>query len=69
MVEYGRTSPDGLAATGFDPKDVQAAERWRHSPFYRMLQTGDSLLRRPLNEATKDEFSWLSELFAAGMTD
>src|SRR3974377_2195922 len=69
LLEYGRTSPDGLAATGFDPKDVQAAERWRHSPFYRMLQTGDSLLRRPLNAATKDEFSLLSDLFAAGMTD
>ena len=69
LLEYGRTSPDGLAATGFDPKDVQAAERWRHSPFYRMLQTGDSLLRRPLNEATKNEFSWLSDLLAAGMTD
>jgi adenylate cyclase len=69
LLEYGRTSPDGLAATGFNPNDVQAAERWRHSPFYRMLQTGDSLLRRTLNAATKDEFSWLSDLFAAGMTD
>src|SRR5262252_1560600 len=69
LVEYGRTSPDGLAATGFDPKDVQAAERWRHSPFYRMLQTGDSLLRRRLSAATKDEFAWLSDLYAEGVTD
>ena len=35
VLEYGRTSPDGLAATGFDPKDVQAAARWRNSPFTR----------------------------------
>ena len=69
LLEYGRTSPDGLAATGFDPKDVQAAERWRHIPFYRMLQTGESHLRRPLNETTKNEFPWLSDLLAAGMTD
>jgi adenylate cyclase len=69
LLEYGRTSPDGLAATGSNPKDVQAAERWRHSPFYRMLQTGDSLLRRRLNATTKDEFSWLSDSFAEGMTD
>ena len=41
LLEYGRTSPDGLAASGFDPKDVQAANRWQHSPFYRMLQTGN----------------------------
>jgi len=69
LLDYGRTSPDVLAATGLNPKDVQAAERWRHSPFYRMLETGDSLLRRSLNATTKDEFSWLSDLFAAGMTD
>ena len=69
LVDYGRTSPDALAATGLNPRDVQAAERWRRSPFYRMLETGDSFLRRSLNATTKDEFSWLSELFAAGMTD
>jgi adenylate cyclase len=69
LLEYGRTSPDGLAATGFDPKDVQAAARWRNSPFYRMLETGDSLLRRRLNAATKDEFAWLSDLYAEGVTD
>jgi adenylate cyclase len=69
VLEYGRTSPDALAATGSDPKDVEAAERWRHSLFYRMLQTGDSLLRRRLNAQTKNEFSWLSDLFAEGVTD
>jgi len=69
LVEYGRTSPNGLAASGSDPRDVEAAERWRRSPFYNMLQTGASLLRRRLNPATKDEFSWLSDLLAAGMTD
>jgi len=69
VLEYGRTSPDGLAASGFDPKDVQAAARWRNSPFYRMLQTGDSLLRRRLNAATKEEFAWLSDLYAEGVTD
>src|SRR5690349_14920339 len=43
VVEYGRTSLDALAAAGTNPKDVEAAERWQHSPFYKMLQTGDSL--------------------------
>jgi adenylate cyclase len=69
LLEYGRTSPDALAASGSDPKEVAAAQRWRRSPFYRMLQTGDSLLRRRLNEATKDEFAFLEDMFAAGMTD
>jgi adenylate cyclase len=69
LVEYGRTSPDGLAASGSNPRDVESAERWRRSPFYRMLQTGESLLRRRLNDATRDEFAVLSDLHAAGMTD
>ena len=58
-----------LAASGYDPKELSAAERWRRSPFYRMLQTGDSLLQLRLNEATKDEFAFLEDMLAAGMTD
>src|SRR5262245_36524960 len=45
LLDYGRTSPDALAASGSKPQEVEAAERWRRSPFYKMLQTGDSLLR------------------------
>jgi adenylate cyclase len=69
LVEYARTSPEGLAASGSDPRHVESAERWRRSPFYNMLQTGDSLLRVRLNAAAKDEFAVLSDLRAAGMTD
>src|ERR1700760_4106122 len=45
-LEYGRTNPATLAATEADAETVAAANRWQHSPFYRMLQTGESLLRR-----------------------
>jgi adenylate cyclase len=69
LFDYGRTSPDALAASGFHPEDVKAAESWRTSPYYQMLQTGDSILRRRLNAATEHEFSQLSGLFAAGITD
>jgi len=69
LLEYGRTSVDALAASGSNPKDVQAAERWRESPHYKMLQTGDSFLRRRLDVTTKDEFPVLSDFLAAGMTD
>jgi adenylate cyclase len=68
LLEYGRTSVDALAASGFNPRDVESAERWRRSPFYRMLQTGDSLWRRRLNGETGDEFP-LPDWRAAGMTD
>jgi adenylate cyclase len=67
--EYGRTSPEGLAAGGFDPRDVEAAARWHNSAFYRMLQTGECLLRRRLTAATKDEFAWITDLYAEGVTD
>ncbi|HML07749.1 MAG TPA: adenylate/guanylate cyclase domain-containing protein [Xanthobacteraceae bacterium] len=69
LLEYGRTSPAALAASGAIPIDVEAAERWRHSPFNRMLQNGDSLLRRRLNMAAEDDFTVLSDWRAAGMTD
>jgi adenylate cyclase len=69
LVDYGRTSPDALAASGSSPEDVEAAERWRRSPFYKMLQTGDSYLRLRLNATAEDAFSVLPDLLAAGMTD
>jgi adenylate cyclase len=69
LLEYGRTSRDALATSGSEPLDVEQAERWRSSPHYKMVQTGDSFLRRRLNAAAKDEFAVLSDLLAAGMSD
>src|SRR5262245_63819645 len=69
LLEYGRTSPDALAASGSEPRDVETAQRWRNSPHYKMLQTGDSFLRRRLNATAKDEFPVLADFLAAGMTD
>jgi adenylate cyclase len=64
LLEYGRTSPSGS-----EPQDVGAAARWRSSPHYKMLQTGDTFLRRRLNATAKEEFPVLSDSVAAGMTD
>jgi adenylate cyclase len=69
LLEYGRTSPDALAASGFNPRDVETAERWQRSPHYRMLQTGETFWRRRLNSSTEDEFSLLPQWRAEGMTD
>ena len=69
LMDYGRTSVDPLAPTGSYPLDTVAAERWRLSPFYKMLETGESTLRRRVSAATADEFVLLPELLAAGMTD
>ena len=67
--EYGRTSFQGLDASGAVSLDAQATDVWRRSPFYNMLQTGASLLRRRLNANTKDEFSMLADWLTAGMSD
>jgi adenylate cyclase len=69
MHEYGRTSLEGLDESGPVSLDVQATDVWQRGPFYNMLQTGASLLRRRLNSDTKDEFSMLPDWLAAGMTD
>jgi adenylate cyclase len=69
LIEYGRTSAEGLSASGSDPAHVEAAQRWQHSPFYRMLQTGEGLLRCRLAPEALAEFSILPEMRAAGMTD
>ena len=55
--DYGRTH-------GNVPDD-----RWRRSPFYRLLETGESFLRRRLTGESEGEFSVFPELRAAGMTD
>jgi adenylate cyclase len=67
--EYGRTSLDVL--DGYSPVslDAQATGVWQRSPFYHMLQTGASLIRRRLSADTKDDFSMLADWLAAGITD
>jgi adenylate cyclase len=67
--DYGRTSLAGLANPGHVSLDQQAADIWQRSPFYAMLQTGTSLLRRRLGAGTDGEFSLLPDWRAAGMTD
>jgi adenylate cyclase len=68
MVEYGRTNPEVIAVSA-SAYDLTAVENWVGSPFYRMLQTGESLLRRRLDAASADDFAVLPALVAAGMTD
>jgi adenylate cyclase len=62
---YGRTTPVG----GVDAAQAEAIAQWRRSPFFRMVETGASLLRRRLTAATDEEFGQLADLRAAGMTD
>src|SRR5260370_21649844 len=71
VQEYGRT---GLPAGALDPQ-LSASEqgwtdaRWRASPFFRLLQTGESLLRRRVTAESESEFPVLRDFRAAGMTE
>ena len=56
LQEYGPTN------------EGEAAERWRASPLYRLVQTGAPLLRRRIDARCLAEFPTLTET-APGMTD
>jgi adenylate cyclase len=70
--EYGRTVlPEGVSdlqlASGGEQPEVVA--RWRASPFFHMLQTGESMLRRRVTAESEPDFPILRDYRAAGMTD
>ncbi|HYC16159.1 MAG TPA: adenylate/guanylate cyclase domain-containing protein [Pseudolabrys sp.] len=71
VQEYGRTGlPEGIAdprLSSVEQADVVA--RWRASPFFHMLQTGESLLRRRITPESQREFPVLRDYIAEGMTD
>jgi adenylate cyclase len=57
IVEYGRTH------------EGTAAENWRRSPFYHLVQTGEAMLRRRIAPDQPVDFPVLEELQALGQTD
>ncbi len=57
LQNYGRTS------------EGEAAENYRRSPFYYLVQSGEPYLRRRLTPQTDLEFTTLDKVRAEGMTD
>ncbi len=69
--EYGRTTEivaSGTVEPAFVP-DASAAAAWLSGPFYRMRETGESLLWRRIPAADETEFNVLPDLRADGFTD
>ena len=58
VTEYGRTNQGG-----------EAAERWRRSPMYALMQSGDETLRRRVTADGPTEFPVIAEMREAGQTD
>jgi len=57
VSEYGRTNAG------------EAAERWRASPFYRMLETNESMMRRRVTPETVAEYPQFAEQMGGSITD
>src|SRR5439155_10456559 len=55
LTEYGRTR--------------EYLDRWQRSPFYRLEESGEPLLRRRLTTETEAEFPIFADLRADGMTE
>ncbi len=66
VVEYGRTIvPEGAADALSEAEREEAARRWRESPFFHMLESGESLLR--LTTESAEKFPIMNDHIAAGM--
>jgi adenylate cyclase len=58
IIEYGRTSEAG-----------ETQDNWHRSPFYHLVQTGESMLRRRIGEGHAVDFPILDDLREQGQTD
>ncbi|WP_113888755.1 adenylate/guanylate cyclase domain-containing protein [Roseiarcus fermentans] len=66
---WERENPDVTFTDYGRSTEGELAERWRTSPWFRMLNDGASILRRPVNPETAVEFPVLRELLDASLTD
>ena len=67
---FGWTAADGATTSREygSTSEGEAFERWRTSPFYHLVDTGQPLLRRRIDAESQAEFPILTTT-AAGMTD
>ncbi len=60
---------DAVRPYGRNWNQGESSEVWRRSPFYQLVQTGGSMLRRNLSRGDPADFVVLEELREEGMTD
>ena len=67
---WNRDAGDGVETVEYGPtNEGQAAENWRASPFYHLLETGGSVLRRRLAAGADPEFAAMAAFAAEGMSE
>src|ERR1043166_1911587 len=68
-IRWYRDKPDTTIVEYGPTNEGQAAENWRRSTFYRLMSTGESLLRRRLTAEAEAEFPGLKANRDEGMSD
>jgi adenylate cyclase len=66
---WEREKPEATLTEYLRSTDGELAKRWQSSPFYLLLQSGQTMLRRRINADSEAEFSNFREFRAAGITD
>jgi adenylate cyclase len=65
---WGREKPEATLSEYGPTTEGDAADRWRSSPFFRLRESGETLMRRRINAESLAEFPYFSE-FPAEVTD
>jgi adenylate cyclase len=65
---WGRGKPEATLSEYGPTTEGDAADRWRSSPFFRLRESGETVLRRRINAESLAEFPYFSE-FPAGVTE
>jgi adenylate cyclase len=68
-VRWGREKSETILAEYGPTSEGEAAERWRASPFFSMLEAGQSLMRCRIEADGDLQFPMFADLRAASMTD
>jgi adenylate cyclase len=56
-------------ALDYEPTEGERLEQWQRSPFYRLLETGETVLRVPICAGAVQPFRLPSDLLDSGATD
>src|SRR6516165_1616980 len=56
-------------ALDYEPTEGERLEQWQRSPFYRLLETGETLLRLPIHAGAVQAFRLPSDLIGSDATE
>jgi adenylate cyclase len=69
VFRWERDKPIATVAEYGSSTEGEAAERWRASPHYRLLEMGESVMRRQVTGETKREFPLFPALWEGSVTE